>query len=114
MSSLSSRARWGVAVVAAFLGGLIIASGGLDLSKLGFAQSKPSASATAPIMEASNAFVAIADHVTPAVVSISAESRPAQSSHRRRHFPTSLTLPPRMELFFSQFGLQIPQFKGPP
>jgi hypothetical protein len=32
MSSLSSRARWTVAVVAAFIGGLIIASGGLDLS----------------------------------------------------------------------------------
>lgn len=79
MSSLSSRARWGLAVVVAFLGGLIIASGGLDLSRLGLAQSKPSVSATAPIMEASNAFVTIADHVKPAVVSISAESRPAQT-----------------------------------
>src|SRR5829696_4766683 len=112
MSSLSSRARWGVAVVAAFLGGLIIASGGLDLSKLGFAQSKPSASATAPIMEASNAFVAIADHVTPAVVSISSESRPAQTSQRRRSLPNGLTVPPGMEDFFDQYGQQAPQVEG--
>jgi serine protease Do len=112
MSSLSSRARWGVAVVVAFLGGLIIASGGLDLSRLGFAQSKPSVAATAPIIEASNAFVAIADHVTPAVVSISAESRPAQNSQRRRSLPNGLTIPPGMEDFFDQFGQQVPQVEG--
>jgi len=112
MSSLSSRARWGVAVVVAFLGGLIIASGGLDLSRLGFAQSKPAASATAEIAEASNAFVEIADHVTPAVVSISAESRPAQNSQRRRSLPNGLTVPPGMEDFFDQFGQQVPQVEG--
>ncbi|HYN80714.1 MAG TPA: trypsin-like peptidase domain-containing protein [Gemmatimonadaceae bacterium] len=112
MSSLSSRARWGLAVVVAFLGGLIIASGGLDLSRLGLAQSKPSVSATAPIMEASNAFVTIADHVKPAVVSISAESRPAQTSQRRRSLPNGLTIPPGMEDFFDQFGQQGPQVEG--
>src|SRR5687767_1427932 len=112
MSSLSSRARWGVAVVVAFLGGLIIASGGLDLSRLGLAQAKPSVSATAPIMEASNAFVTIADHVKPAVVSISAESRPAQTSQRRRSLPNGLTIPPGMEDFFDQFGQQGPQVEG--
>jgi serine protease Do len=112
MSSFSSRARWGVAVVVAFLGGLIIASGGLDLSRLGFAQSKPAASTTAPIMEASNAFVAIADHVTPAVVSISAESRPSQATQRRRSLPNGLSIPPGMEDFFDQFGQQAPQVEG--
>ncbi len=112
MSSLSSRARWGVAVVVAFLGGLILASGGLDLSRLSFAQSKPSAATTAPIAEASNAFVAIADHVTPAVVSISAESRPAQTGQRRRALPNGITIPPGMEDFFDQFGQQVPQVEG--
>jgi serine protease Do len=114
MSSLSSRARWGVAVIAAFLGGLIIASGGLNLSRLGFAQSKPSAATTAPIMEASNAFVAIADHVTPAVVSISSESRPAQARTQQRHpaLPNGMTIPPGMEDFFDQFGQQVPQVEG--
>ena len=112
MSSLSSRARWGVAVLVAFLGGLILASGGLNLSRLGFAQSKTSASATAPIAEASNAFVAIADHVTPAVVSIQAESRPAQTGSRRRALPNGITIPPGMEDFFDQFGQQVPQVEG--
>ena len=111
MSSLSYSARWGVAVVVAFLGGLIIASGGLDLSRLGLAQSKPSASATASMSEASNAFVTIADHVTPAVVSISAESRPSQTGQRRA-LPRGLTIPPGMEDFFDQFGQQIPQVEG--
>jgi serine protease Do len=98
MSSLSSRARLGAAVVVAFLGGLIIASGGLNLSKLGFAQGKPDASAVAPLAEASNAFVAIADHVTPAVVSVSVESKPSASS--RRQLPEGL--PPGFEDFFNQ------------
>jgi serine protease Do len=112
MSSLSSRARWGLAVVVAFLGGLILASGGLNLSRLSFAQSKPSAATVAPIAEASNAFVAIADHVTPAVVSISAESRPSPTSQRRRALPNGITVPPGMEDFFDQFGQQVPQVEG--
>ena len=49
MSSLSSRARWVAVVFAAFLGGLILASGGLNLSKLSFAQSKPDAQSVAGI-----------------------------------------------------------------
>ena len=64
MSSLSSRARWVAVVFAAFLGGLILASGGLNLSKLSFAQSKPDAQSVAPLVQASNAFVEIADHTS--------------------------------------------------
>ena len=105
MSSLSSRARWTVAVVAAFLGGLIIASGGLDFSKLGFAQSKPTASEVAPLVQASNAFVEIADHVTPAVVSISVESRPTADTQRRRQGQ----VPPGFEDFFNQIQPRVPQ-----
>ncbi len=107
MSSLSSRARVGLAVVVAFLGGLIIASGGLDLSRLGFAQSKPNPSTVATLAEASNAFVAIADHVTPAVVSIAVESRPTSASSQRRRLPQGV--PPGMEELFDQFGQQAPQ-----
>ncbi|MGE5750378.1 MAG: trypsin-like peptidase domain-containing protein, partial [Gemmatimonas sp.] len=105
MSSLSSRARWAAVVVAAFLGGLIIASGGLNLSKLGFAQSRPDASAVAPLAQASNAFVEIADHVTPAVVAISVESRPSPTAQRR--LPNGMQLPPGFEDFFNQ--QQAPQ-----
>jgi serine protease Do len=100
MSSLSSRARWTAVVVAAFIGGLIIASGGLNLSKLGFAQGKPDAQSVAPLVQASNAFVEIADHVTPAVVSISVESRPTAPSRQR--LPNGMQLPPGFEDFFNQ------------
>ena len=100
MSSLSSRARWTAVVVAAFLGGLIIASGGLNLSKLGFAQGKPDAQSVAPLVQASNAFVEIADHVTPAVVSISVESRPTSTSRQR--LPNGMQVPPGFEDFFNQ------------
>lgn len=98
MSSISSRARWIAVVVAAFLGGLIIASGGLSLSKLGFAQGRPDAQSVAPLVQASNAFVDIADHVTPAVVAISVESRPTSSS--RQSVPNGI--PPEFAPFFNQ------------
>jgi serine protease Do len=100
MSSLSSRARWIAVVFAAFLGGLIIASGGLNLSRLSFAQGKPDAQSVAPLVQASNAFVEIADHVTPAVVSISVESRPTAGSRQR--LPNGLQVPPGFEDFFNQ------------
>src|SRR4029079_16000803 len=105
MSSLSSRARWVAVVFAAFLGGLILASGGLNLSKLGFAQSKPDAQSVAPLVQASNAFVEIADHVTPAVVAISVESRPSATS--RQNLPNGI--PPEFAPFFNQ--QQAPQIE---
>ncbi len=108
MSSLSSRARLVAVVVAAFLGGLIIASGGLNLSKLGFAQGKPDPSSVAPLVQASNAFVEIADHVTPAVVAISVESRPQPGQQRR--IPNGMQLPPGFEDFFNQ--QQAPQVES--
>jgi serine protease Do len=95
--------------VAAFLGGLVIASGGLNLSKLGFAQGKPDAQSVAPLVQASNAFVEIADHVTPAVVAISVESRPSATS-RQRTMPNGMQLPPGFEDFFNQ--QQAPQVES--
>ena len=109
MSSLSSRARWIAVVVAAFLGGLILASGGLNLSRLGFAQGKPDPQSIAPLAQASNAFVEIADHVTPAVVAISVESRPNQASRQQR-LPNGLQVPPGFEDFFNQ--QQAPQVES--
>src|SRR4029077_15157548 len=75
MSIATQRARLVVAVITAFAGGLIVASG-LNWTKLGFAQSRPTPSVVQPIAEASNAFVAIANNVTPAVVSIEVLSNP--------------------------------------
>jgi serine protease Do len=76
----------------------------MNWTKLGFAQSRPSAAQVQPIAEASNAFVAIANNVTPAVVSIEVFSaaRSTPSSQRGRS-GTPQNVPPGMEDFFRQF-----------
>jgi serine protease Do len=78
----------------------------MNWTKLGFAQSRPSAAQIQPIAEASNAFVAIANNVTPAVVSIEVFSaaRSTPSSQRGRS-GTPQVVPPGMEDFFRQFDL---------
>lgn len=111
MSIGSQRARLSVAVITAFIGGLIVASG-MNWTKLGFAQTRPSAAQVQPIAEASNAFVAIANNVTPAVVSIDVFSaaRSTSGSARGRSAPLQ-GAPPGMEDFFRQFD--IPQQSRP-
>src|SRR5512132_2589557 len=111
MSIGTQRARLYVAAVTAFVGGLIVASG-MNWTKLGFAQSRPSPAQVQPIAEASNAFVAIANNVTPAVVSIEVFSaaRSTPSSQRGRS-GTPQNVPPGMEDFFRQFD--IPQQSRP-
>ena len=112
MAPRSSRARFGAAVVAAFAGGLITTAA-LDLTPFGYAQqtgtARPPSSEVRSLEETGEAFVAIAEHVTPAVVSISAESAPreraAPDDPRRR------ALPPGWEDFFRQFG--DPRQQGP-
>src|SRR5258705_11228544 len=73
MASRFSRARFGVAIATAFVFGLLFASG-LDLTRFGFAQdnkgAKVAPSQVQSLAETGSAFEAIADHVTPAVVSI--------------------------------------------
>ncbi len=73
MATRYSRARLGAAVVTAFVCGLLFASG-FDLTRFGFAQdgkgAKVASSQVQSLAETGNAFEAIADHVTPAVVSI--------------------------------------------
>ena len=109
MSIASQRARLLVAAVIAFIGGLIVASG-MNWTKLGFAQSRPSAAQIQPIAEASNAFVAIANNVTPAVVSIEVFSA-ARTTGADRSRSTTPQAPPGMEDFFRQFD--IPQQSRP-
>jgi serine protease Do len=111
MSIASQKARLVVAATTAFIGGLIVASG-MNWTKLGFAQSRPSAAQVQPIAEASNAFVAIANNVTPAVVSIEVFSaaRSTPSSQRGRS-GTPQAAPPGMEDFFRQFD--VPQQSRP-
>ena len=107
-----ARARFGAAVAIAFAGGIVFASG-FDLTRFGYAQSrtvaaKPSVQEVKSISDASNAFVSIAEHVTPAVVSIQAErdarARTQQRTPRRNGQPG-------LEDFFQQFDprQQAPQ-----
>jgi len=98
-----ARARFGIAVAIAFASGIVFASG-FDLTRFGYAQSrstaaKPTVQEVKPIADASNAFVSIAEHVTPAVVSIQAERDAKQRVQRspRRNGP------PGLEDFFQQF-----------
>jgi len=107
------RTKFGASVVAAFVGGILVASS-LDFTHFGYAQSatatqttgKPTTTQIKPVADASNAFVSIAEHVTPAVVSIQTARDPRQSdaSPRMRG-----RVPPGLEDFFNQFGPQQPQ-----
>jgi serine protease Do len=103
MSIGTQRARLVVAVVTAFVGGLIVASG-LNWTKLGFAQSRPAPAVVQPIADASNAFVAIANNVTPAVVSIDVFSA-ARTAPQQRGRTAPQGVPPGMEDFFRNFDL---------
>jgi serine protease Do len=102
MSSALARARVGGVVAAAFVGGMAVASA-LDLTHKGMAQSasKPSVSDVRPVADFSNSFVSIAEHVTPAVVSIqtTTEAKVAAGDPRGRG-----RVPPGLQDFFNQFG----------
>jgi len=100
-SRLSKRLTVGVIAVVAFVGGLVVAAG-FNLTPFGYAQqtgmARPPQAAVQQVTDASNAFVAIAEHVTPAVVSIQMErqARPVR-------VPRGQQIPPGMEDFFKQF-----------
>ena len=103
MSSKLARARVGAAVVTAFVSGLVFASAA-DLTRFSWAQqgrpsARPSAQEVKPLADFGSAFEAIAEHVTPAVVSIQTQ-RVARGA--RRTLPRG-TQPPGIEEFFRQF-----------
>ena len=108
----SNRTRFFAGVAAAFAGGVLFASS-LDFTPFGHAQSgsRPKEIAAAkPLTDQGNAFVAIAERVTPAVVSIQAERdvRRPDPRNRGRQQPA----PPGLEDFFNQLqprGQQAPQ-----
>jgi serine protease Do len=103
MSRTLARARLGLVAAGAFFGGLIVAAG-VNLTPFGYAQQqatapKPSAQEVKPLADASQAFVSIADHVTPAVVSIQTERRATTRANPRQRGQ----IPPGLEEFFDQF-----------
>ena len=111
-SRISTRLTVGVVAVVAFIGGLVVAAG-FNLTPFGYAQqagggAKPPQAAVQQVTEASNAFVAIAEHVTPAVVSIQMErqARPVK-------VPRGQQVPPGMEDFFKQFDPRQQQQQQP-
>ena len=103
-----ARVQLLAAILVAFASGLVFASG-FDLTRISWAQSKvvpapkPTPQEVKPLEETGQAFEAIAEHVTPAVVSITAEQLEVRRSTPRRN------LPPGMEDFFRQFDNQDPQ-----
>jgi len=109
MATASSRARLGAAVVVAFLCGLVFASG-FDLTRFGFAQqgtagAKVASSQVQSLAETGSAFEAIADHVTPSVVSIHTQT--VRTRPRMRGGPPGSA--PGIEDFFRQFEQQAPR-----
>jgi serine protease Do len=106
-----SRAKFSGALAAAFLTGMVFASG-LDLTQSSFAQQSRTAANTAAqpttppasVAELNVAFTTIAERVTPAVVSIQAE-RTQTSQNRQRP-----NRQPSLEDFFGQFD---PRFQQP-
>src|SRR4051812_17809032 len=109
MTTKQSRARFGAAIVVAFVCGLLFASG-FDLTRFGWAQAKVPAAKTSAaevksLAETQDAFEAIADRVTPAVVSIQVQ-RTARNRPVSRQRGTQRGAPPNVpgiEDFFRQF-----------
>ena len=111
-SNLITRLTFGGALVAAFVGGLVFASG-LDLTRFGYAQSSARpASSVAPIVppavsDLNIAFSSIAERVTPAVVSIHSERTQRQTSRQQPQQPQRQR-PRSFEDFFGQFDREPP------
>jgi serine protease Do len=106
MSLHLTRTKIIVVSTLAFVGGVFFASS-MDWTDRVFAQggaSKPTVAEVKTLAEASNAFVSISEHITPAVVSIQAErtTRPRANRGRQQQ------LPPGFEEFFRQYDPQQP------
>ncbi|MDB4913893.1 MAG: hypothetical protein JWM95_1537 [Gemmatimonadetes bacterium] len=110
MGTRISRARFGAAVITAFVCGLIFASS-FDFTRFSFAQdgkgAKVSSAQVQSLAETGNAFEAIADHVTPSVVSIQTQRLARQIRSRTPRQPGGL------EDFFRNFDPQQQQQAQP-
>jgi serine protease Do len=99
-----TRTRLVLAASGAFLGGLLVAAG-FNLTPFGYAQGGQSGGARVPaqdvrtLNEQSNAFVSIAERVTPAVVAIQTRQTPRATPRRRQG------VPPGLQDFFDQFEM---------
>ncbi len=108
MSFRLTRARILAVGIIAFAGGILFASS-MDWTDRLFAQGSPAAprprqEQVQTLADASNAFVSISEHVTPAVVAISAERDPRSRPQRRQgQTPGQGQVPPGFEEFFRQF-----------
>ena len=94
----------------AFAGGVLLASGldwttGSHAATLLQTTAQPSSSEVRPVQELSQAFISIAESVTPAVVSIETERTPRTSARRGQPNDDN-----EMEM---PFGLPFPQQRGP-
>src|SRR5687767_13664484 len=94
-----NRVRTVIALIVGVMGGLMLAST-LDLTRYSFAQSRVSPAQTQPLAEASEAFVSIAESVTPAVVSIQVASARAGST---RGGEQEFQMPPGLPDEFREF-----------
>ena len=98
-----TRLKLVAATAVAFTGGVLVASG-LDFTPGGHAaaifQQSPARQDVKPVADLSDAFISIAESVTPAVVSIDAEHRATRGAGREGQVPEELR-----RLF--------PQFRGP-
>ncbi len=101
MPHFSSRVRWGIAVAIAFVGGVALASG-KGWTRLGFAQDGSTSAAAIAATVPASGFSEIADHATPAVVSIQVDTKSRAPTRVRQQVPRGM-LPPGMEQFFD-FG----------
>jgi serine protease Do len=111
------RAQLIAAALVAFAVGVVFASG-FDLTKISWAQKsnptapapKPTPAEVKPLEEVGQAFEAIAEHVTPAVVAIEAEQLEARRSTQQRR--GTGTVPPEFEDFLRRFDIPDQQPRG--
>jgi serine protease Do len=103
-----NRVRTAIALIVGVMGGLVLAST-LDLTRYSFAQTRVNPAQVQPLKEASEAFVSIAESVTPAVVSIQVASARAGST---RGGEQEFQMPPGLPEEFRDF-FRIPQMGQP-
>ena len=100
MSLNLSKPKIAIIASAAFVGGVMFASS-MDWTKIVGAQirgtsGKPLSNVSSSLMDQQNSFVAVAEHVTPAVVSIDAQT----DARKATRSPQMRNLPPGFEQFF--------------